>query len=109
MFILNGVTLPNPNAYSQPTEVGGGYVTTLLGGTRRAIRYKKKTYTLEWSNLSVTDLANILSIYNLDTTVTFVNTDLSIDTTVHIDVSDRVITPGLAEYSGQYSITLTEV
>jgi len=108
MFVLDGTNLPNPNSYSKSTNVIGGFVTTLLGGIRRAIRNKKYVHELGWTNLSSSDLTTILAIYNKDTTVTFINSDLGIDTTVHVDVSDDVINPGMAEYLRQYSIILTE-
>jgi hypothetical protein len=108
-FVLNSVTLPDPTSYKKDITVGGDYNTTMGGGIRRNIKYKKEVHTLNWSILPSTDYDAIMTIYDLDTTVTFVNSDLSISMTVHVDVDNREVIAGVDGYMSSFGIVLTEV
>jgi len=108
-FILDGTTLEDPNDFSQEKVVTGDYLTTMGGGIRRAIRAKKNVYKLGWNQLTLTQYNTLVTKYNLNTTLTFVNSDLSINTTVHIDMDNRRILPGFPDYLSSVSITLREI
>jgi hypothetical protein len=107
-FVLDGTTLPDPNSYNEEPEVIGDYVTTLGGGKRRNIKAKKNTYTLGWTNLTADEVDTITGIDSKNTTVSFVNSDLSINTTVHTDISGKALTPGVGVYLYTLTLTLTE-
>jgi hypothetical protein len=110
-MILNGVTLPDPNSFSEDPVVFGSYVQTMSGGTRRAIRAKKYIWKLGWGNLTESQFSSINAIYNLNTTVSFVNNDISptISATVHLDLSSRTYLSGTGKYLSAVELTLTEV
>jgi hypothetical protein len=107
---LGGTTLPDPNSFSEEPVVFGGYVQTMSGGTRRAIRAKKKIWKLGWNNLTQDQMTSLNTIYNLNTTVAFANTDVSptISATVHMDLSSRTYLSGTGKYLSAVELTLTE-
>lgn len=107
-FILNGSTLPVPNSFTDNPEVIGAYTQTMLGGRRRAIRAVKHTYVLGYTRLTQTEYNQIKTIFDLRTSVSFVNSDLGIDTTVFVDISPREFLAGNASLLSSLEVTLTE-
>lgn len=107
---LGGVTLPNPNGLKESKVVTGGYNTTMNGSVRRAIRNRKRVWSLYWNTLSETDVTSINNLVDQDTTLAFVNTDVTpnISATVHIDIGDRDYIPGTGKYISSVEITLIE-
>ncbi len=109
-FILGDLTLEDPNQYSESYQPSGEYNTTLKGGVRRSLRFKKKVWSLTWFTLSKSDFDLLLVEYNKDTTLTFVNTDLDIDVVAHFDIQDRALIAGTGtNFRGAVSIVLREV
>ena len=109
-FIIGDWTAPDPNEFNDSIDLGGEYNKTLKGGIRRSIRYKKQVWKLGWSLLSASDFALLKSEYDKNTTILFVNTDLGINATVHMDRDDRNFVPGTGtNYLTSISIILREV
>lgn len=109
-FNLNNVEIPNPNSFVESNVVVGDYVTTMNGNTRRAIHAKKNRWALSYSMLSETDYNTIKDIYDLNTSVSFTNTDTnpSISATVHVDINDRSYVSGTGEFISSIDLVLTE-
>jgi hypothetical protein len=107
-FILNGTLIRDPNTFDDENVVIGGYTETMLGGRRRAVRAIKHNYKLGYTKLAQTDYQTISNIFNLKDSVTFVNSDLGIDTNVFVDISPRNIIAGNVNYLSNIEVTLIE-
>jgi len=107
--ILGVITLPYPNSFSVTNNPKGAYTQTLDGTIRRNIHATKKVYVLTFQNLSTSTYDEIETEYLLETTRDFIWDDLSIYSTVHIDLSPREFINGNAGYYSIVTITLTEV
>lgn len=105
---IGNVTLPAPNGFKTIPRVKGAFVETLDGTTRRAIQAVKNTYVVEYNLLSTTDYDAIQAEFDLHNVSNFVYEELGIDTTVHIDLSDREFIPGAGNYVSHVVLTLTE-
>ena len=108
-IILGDVTLPNPNEYNSTGEVKGDYTQTLDGTRRRAIQAVKNIYVLGYSRLTTDQYDEIQDEFDLETPRDFVWSDLGIDTSVHIDLSERTFTPGNPNFVSNVIVTLREV
>ncbi len=109
-FVIGNWNAPDPNEFNESIEVGGDYNTTLKGGVRRSIQYKKRVWKLGWSLLSASDFSLLKTEYDKNTTILLVNTDLGISATVHMDRDSRNFVPGTGtNYLSSVSITLREI
>jgi hypothetical protein len=106
---LGLITLPNPNEFATTPEVKGEYTQTLDGTRRRAIQAVKNIYVLGYSRLTTDEYDEIKTEFDLHTPRDLVWSELGINTSVHIDLSDRVFTPGNPNFISDVTITLREV
>lgn len=106
---LGLITLPNPNEFTTTPEVKGVYTQTLDGTRRRAIQAVKNIYVLGYSRLTTDEYDEIKGEFDLHTPRDFIWSELAIDTSVHIDLSDRTFTPGNPNFISNVIITLREV
>lgn len=117
---IDALAIAAPSAFHETEEVIGGYNTTLLGTRRRYIKAVKKTWTLRYSIMTVTDYDNWRAIFDayVPTTLqtsesyaTFTITDSRFHVTseqVHIDISNREVIPG-TDLLSDVEIVLTQV
>ncbi len=111
-FVLNGTTLPDPQSFEENFEVIGDISRTMLGSARRAVRARKRVWTMNWEILTQAQFQTIKTIYELNTAVTLVNSDLqdSINTTVLTDIPSHVYIAGTGQnYISGLELVLTEV
>lgn len=111
-FVLNGTTLPNPQGFEESFIVVGEISRTMMGSARRAVRARKKVWTLSWDTLTQADYETIKDIYELNTTVSFANSSLStpISTSVLVDINQHTYIPGTGEnFISGVELVLTEV
>lgn len=104
---LGATTLPRPKKII-PTHLKTGVkATSLTGKTTEDVQNIKLRWALTFDFLSKTDYDNILSEYEAGTTKAFVvsDGDITINTTVHIDISSEAYTSG---YKTNLTIVLTE-
>lgn len=110
-YILGSYTLPNPKKMDRdPIEISQTN-TTLTGRTRKKLIRRKWRYTLKYLALTEAAANAIMAIYAQNTTQTFVVADgnLTISTTVHIDITEREYPPTGKAYREDFDIILTEV
>ena len=111
-YLINGTTMPRPNAFSRDLIEKSGKVVTLDNTTKKDITGRKEKFTLEFNMLTQAEIATIYGIYNTLSTVTFqvTETNLTIASTVcHMTISSREYnTPG-NEYREDIVMTLEEV
>jgi len=103
------ITLPYPNGFSIQNNPKQAYTQTLDGTIRRNIHAIKKVYILSFQNLTTSAYSQIESEYNLKTTRDFVWDDISVSSTVHIDLSQRDFVNGNSGYYSNVTLTLTEI
>ena len=109
-YLLDSVTLANPVEFSREFIEESGENTSLTGRTTKDIRNRKERFVLVYRNLTSTEVADILDIFNDETTKTFEVTETNLTiaaTTVHIQLSKRDYIKG-GEYRADITIVLTE-
>lgn len=108
-FVLNGVTIKSPVEFSRnQVEVAVDHVT-LSGRVRRDITRQKEIFVLDFRNLTVSQMEDIIEIYNLKDSVSFVVSDLSINTTVWMRIVSRVYNARGTDYRENIILELEEV
>lgn len=110
-FVLNGVTLPNPQQFNESHILVGGISRTMLGSARRAIRGRKRVWNLSWDVLTQSEFDSIFSIYQENEAVSFANSALQtpISTEVLVDIERHEYLPGTGEnYISSVELVLTE-
>lgn len=109
-FILDGLTLEKATDFQDELIVVGGYNTTMLGNVRRAIRATKHRYILRWGLLTKTQYDSLKAKFDKKVPLTFSNSDLSISTTVHTDLTPREFLGGTgSDYLSTVEMVLTEI
>lgn len=111
MFVLEGVTLPSPQGFDESFVVIGEMSRTMLGSARRAIRARKRVWTLRWDLLTQTEYESIKAIYELNRQVSFSVASLStpIDTQVLVDINGHAYTAGTGQnFISGIELVLTE-
>lgn len=82
------------------------------GNSRKDVSGRKEQFQLTFKRLSQATLAQILSEYELKTTLLFVVTDGDLNiasTEVHVDVSQRDYNTKGSEFREDFTLVLTEV
>lgn len=110
-WLLGSITLPNPSGFNRAFIEKSQKIVTLNNTTKKDITGRKEVYTLAFKMLTQTEVNNILSEYNLQTTRTFQVTEANLTipaTTVHIEMNQRGYnTPG-GEYREDIVLVLEE-
>lgn len=111
-YTLGNVTLPRPVGFSRTYIEKSATNSTLDGTTNKDITNRKEQYTLEFKNLTQSEVSEILSEYELQSVRDFTvsETNLTIAaTSVHIDIGKREYNTKGNEYREDLTIVLTEV
>jgi hypothetical protein len=111
-YLLGGVTLPNPKSFTRKFLETGAENLIIEGKTTKRVENRKEQFTLNYTNLTVAEVNNILSEYELNSVRDFsvTETNLSISSTpVLIDVMDREYVPAGESYRENLTLVLTEV
>lgn len=110
-MVLGVLTLPNPTKFQREFVETSSVNNSLTGRTTKDIRNRKEKFTLTWESLTPTEVSDILTIFNLETTQNFSvsETNLTISATpCHIDLSQRDYIKG-GEFRTDLVAVLTEV
>ena len=110
-YILGATTLPNPKEFSREFIEVSSENVSLEGRTTKDIFKRKEKFTLKFQHLTPTQVSNILSEYNAETTKNFqvTETNLTIAATpVHITFTSRNYMKG-ETYRSDFTLVLTEV
>ena len=110
-YILGATTLPNPKEFFRAFVEVSAENVSLEGRTTKDIFKRKERFTLKFQHLTPTEVANITSEYNAETTKDFQVTETNMTiaaTPVHIAFSTRNYMKG-NEYRSDFTLTLTEV
>jgi len=107
--------LKAPSGFSETPEVIGGYNTTLRGTKRRFIKAIKKSWSITYDILTVSEMVDIQALYDTlqsdeaQTSQPYIifsvyDADFGISNeSVHMDISERSYVPGTNKLS---SVTL---
>ena len=112
-YTLGNITLPRPVSFERETVEKSARIITLNNTTKKDITGRKERFILEFRMLTQSEVTDIMSEYDLQTTRTFTvsETNLTIAaTTVHIELggSRAYNTPG-NEYREDLTLILEEV
>jgi hypothetical protein len=111
-YTLGSITLPRPISFKREYIETGTTNNLLNGSTKKDIINRKEKFILEYTNLTQTEVAEILSQYELNTTRNFSvdETNLTIaETPVFIDIPSRLYNVKGTDYRESLTIVLTEV
>lgn len=111
-WILEDITLPNPNGFRRRFVEKSTYHEAINGRSRRDITSRKEQYEITFKRLPQTTVAQILSLHDLFQTLSFSVEDGSLmisETTVHMDVPGRDYNTKGSEFREDFTIILTEV
>lgn len=111
-YILNSVTLPNPQGFRREQIETGGTVVTIDGTMKKDITNRKERYTLTYQMLTQAEASDILTIWNTQTTVNFQSTETNMAigaTPVHVEIEVREYNTRGNQYREDIVIILTEV
>jgi len=107
--VLNGTTLKQPSNIARTPIQTSKQHTTLDGVTKRDIVRQKELFTLTLANLTTTQINQVVGIYELKQSVSLVISELSINTTVWVDIVSRVNEAIGSDYRETIIINLEEV
>lgn len=108
-LILNGITLKQPSQVGRMVSEVGKEHTTLDGVSKRDIVRQKEIFTFTFSMLTQLQVAEIIAIYNLKTSVSLVFSELSINTTVWVRIQSRTYPARGTDYREDMVLVLEEV
>lgn len=111
-YILNSVTLPRPYGLERrPVEVAKTN-TTLDGSSRKDIIKQKEIFILDYRNLTQSQVADIVAIYEGKSAVSFSVSDESLtisSVTVLVTMDARQYNSKGSEYREDFKLILEEV
>ena len=110
-YNLSTIILPQPKKLTREIIETGVEHLLIYGKTTKRTENRKERFTLEYQYLTQAQINSILSIYRLDTIISFsVNeTNLVIaETDVLIDIQGLEYPPSAKEYRENMTIVLTE-
>lgn len=108
-LILNGTTIKQPSSVSRiPIEVDKSHIT-LDGVSKRDIVRQKETFVMTFTLLSISQVNDILAVYNLKTPVSMVFSDLSVSTSVWVRIQSRNYDARGTDYRETIVLSLEEV
>ena len=112
LWTLGGVTLPNPQGFSQKFIKQEIWHESINGRTTRDISSRKMQYELYFSRIPQTTVAQIVSLYEQRQSLAFTAEDGSLqiaETQVHVDISDRQYSTKGSEFREDFTLVLMEV
>ena len=111
-YILGSLTLPKPKKFTRNIIETAVEHLLMFGKTTKRLVNRKEQFILEYQYLTVAQVNALLSLYDLDTVLTFTitETNLSIGPTdVLMDISPREYPQSGDQVRENIVITLTEV
>lgn len=111
-YLLGNITLPNPKSFRREVVEKSAMIVTLNNTTKKDITGRKYRYILGYRFLTQSEVASIMSEYDLETTRDFQVTETNLtvaSTPVHVTIDRREYnTPG-NEYREDLTLILEEV
>jgi len=107
-FLIDGTFSIAPNEFTESKDPNSTFSKTIDNTRRRAIRNLKKDWEIKYNRLSLTDYRTLETIYEKFEPVSFVNSDLDINTLVHVDITDQGYLAGNSNFFSDVTVNLTE-
>ena len=105
---VSSIPAPKVGNFQRKVIEIGASVLTLDGTTKKDIVGRKYQYIIKYEMLTQIEVTTILNEYDDNEVKAFVVSDLSINTTVHIDLTDRSYNTAGDSYREDLTLILTE-
>lgn len=111
-YTLGGLTLPKPRKLTRFQLEKSVEHLLMFGKTTKKVENRKERFVLEWLYLSQAQINSILSLYELETVLSFQCDDTNMPigpTDVLLDVSGLTFPPSGEHWRENMKLVLTEV